>query len=45
MQETKIPKNTIVEVIERKNNWVRVQIEENNSCLNGWIEELKIKNC
>lgn len=38
----KFPRNTVVKIIQRKNNWINVQIEENDTCINGWVQESKV---
>lgn len=37
----KFPRNTVVKIIQRKNNWIYVQIEEDGTCINGWVQESK----
>lgn len=37
-----VPKNTVVILLERKGNWLKVQVEHDISCYIGWVEESKI---
>jgi hypothetical protein len=39
----KITTNTVLTILERRNNWLLVQIDNGNSCgQSGWIEESKV---
>jgi hypothetical protein len=37
-----VSKNTVVLPIEKKGNWIKVQVETINGCYFGWIEESKV---
>lgn len=37
-----IPKNTVVTIIGRKGNWLMIQIDREDNCYFGWIEESKL---
>lgn len=38
----KISSNTVLTIIERRNNWLRVEIENEETCFIGWVEESKV---
>lgn len=40
--DTLITNKTVLTIVERRNNWLKVQIDLEDSCLYGWIEESKI---
>ena len=37
-----IQSNTVVTLLERKGNWIEVQIDEEEACYVGWVEESKV---
>ena len=40
VSETKVTPKTVLTIIDRKNNWVKVEVNTGNSCGSiGWVQE------
>lgn len=37
-----VTEKTVLFIVERKGNWLQVQVEMENSCFYGWVEESKV---
>ena len=39
---TPVSEKTVLSILQRKGNWLQVQIETDNYCIEGWVEESKV---
>ena len=39
----KVKINTVVSILEKKGNWLKVELNLDNHCIEGWIEESKVE--